>query len=351
MTETTYLAPEPLAPPAIGKEHFSENSAWRVKSLLVWNAFVLLILVAVCACGLVSVRQLFSSPSVMNMLARILPLLLLVAPMVMIASAGGLDLSIGATAALVAIVMATMLNEGFNVGLSFIIAMLPALAIGLINAGLVGLLRIHGALVTIAMAAVLGGLSRLFTGGMTMVVRPGDKLGFLRKYVYESIPIWIVVVIFLLSCVALVQLTPLGRRRRPARQLEEPLGRRFVFTGLPYVLSSLMAGVAGALWLGRVGAARSTQDFGMEFGIIFAVVLGGLCLRGGFGSVVGSVLALMVLVIAQTIMLMQGLHWEVIQLITGAMLLLALLLSQLYYLIVSAMYRPGVRTEPLPIPR
>lgn len=349
MAEPIRLSAEPLAP-APAREHFWENTAWRVGSLLIWVAFVLLILAGIWVYGLISVERLFSSPSVMNMLARALPLLLLVAPMVMIAAAGGLDLSVGSTLALVSIVMAMMLNEGAGVGASFGVAMLAALVIGAINACLIGLLRIHGALVTVAMAAALRGVSYLIAEGQTVAVRDGGGLGFL-EFAHESILGWIAVVIFLLLCVLVVQLTPFGRRRHPARQANEPLRRRFVFVGLPYVLSSVMAGVAGALWLGRLQAASPTFGIGLEFRIIFAVVLGGLCLRGGFGSVVGSVLAMVALVIAETIMLLRGREWSTIQLIVGAGLLLALPLSQLYYAIVAKLYRPDARGPASPIPR
>ncbi len=154
----------------------------------------------------------------------------------------------------------------------------------------------------------------------------------------------------ILVCIALVQLTPFGRRRHPARQANEPLGRRFVFAGLPYVLSSLMAGIAGALSVGRLRTGTPTLGIGLEFPIIFAVVLGGLCLRGGFGSVVGSVLVVAALVLAQTIMNLQGIAAWTGQLITGAGLLVALVLSQLYYAIVAKLYRPNALPA-APVPR
>lgn len=349
MAEPIHLSVAPLAPAAIGKEHFSENTAWRVGSLLIWVAFVLLILVGSCVYGLMSVEVLFSSPSVIDMLAKALPLLLLVAPMVMIAAGGGLDLSVGATVALVSVIMAMMLNEGAGVGVSMAVAMLVALVIGVINACLIGLLRIHGALVTVAMAAALRGVSQLVTEGRMIAVTAEGELDFLA-IAHESILAWIAVVVFLLLCVLLVQLTPFGRRRHPARQANEPLSRRFVFVGLPYVLSSLTAGVAGALWLGRIHAGTATLGIGLELRIIFAVVLGGLCLRGGFGSVVGSVLAVVALVVAETIMMLQNVHSSTIQLIIGGGFLLALLLSQLYYAVVAALYRPDAPL-PAPIPR
>lgn len=102
---------------------------------------------------------------------------------------------------------------------------------------------------------------------------------------------------------------------------------------------------------GRIQGGSPTLGIDLEFRIIFAVVLGGLCLRGGFGSVVGSVLALAALVIAETIMMLQELDWIAIQVITGAGLLLALLLSQLYYAIVAAKYRPDARGPAAHIPR
>jgi len=83
---------------------------------------------------------------------------------------------------------------------------------------------------------------------------------------------------------------------------------------------------------------------GLEFPIVFAVVLGGLCLRGGFGSVVGSVLAVAAIVNLQGIASWTG------QLITSAGLLAALVLSQLYYAIVAAMYRSRALLAP-PAPR
>ena len=260
--------------------HFYENTAWRLVASLIWIGLVVVLTVIVIIWAVSS--QQFNMKFIAT---NLLTIGLMVPAMVMIVSAGGLDLSIGSVIALVGVLVATLMQDlppvvavGLGLGL--------ALVIGLINGTLVGLARIPGVLVTLAMFALARGLAFMMSEGRPMLLEGNAQA-------LDFLPVvgWILFVIVGLGSVLLIQLTPFGRRPDPCQseQVESWLPRA-LFVGVPYILSSLMAGFAGILLLQRLRAGMPTIGINMELNVILAVIIGGTCLGGRFGTVIGGLL-------------------------------------------------------------
>ena len=94
-----------------------------------------------------------------------------------------------------------------------------------------------------------------------------------------------------------------------------------------YLLSGLCAGFAGMLLSAQVGAALPSSGSGTEMDVIAAIVLGGLSLSGGKGSMVGTLLGILILSIIANGLQVLGVNQYVQWVVTGSILILAVLID------------------------
>ncbi|MBV9243985.1 MAG: ABC transporter permease [Methylobacteriaceae bacterium] len=224
---------------------------------------------------------------------------------------GGIDLSVGTTAALASVVSALLSPSGLWPGL--IGGLGAGLAVGAINGFLVTPLRIlpfiatlSGMLAASGTALLLGhnasvgvsyetGFTALGQGdflAFTMPAGLADALG-LGDFPGLPIPACLAAIAYVIGSV-LLNFTPYGRyvlaiggNREAARLMGLPADRVVFFV---YLQSGLLAGLAGVILAAQFGAGQPTEGVGWELFSIAAVVVGGTLLTGGRGSV-GSTLA------------------------------------------------------------
>ncbi|HWK48204.1 MAG TPA: ABC transporter permease [Stellaceae bacterium] len=201
---------------------------------------------------------------------------------------GGIDLSVGATAALASVVSAGLSDIGLGAGLAAGIG--AGLAIGLINGLAITRFRLPAFVTTLATMLAARGLALLISGNQSVSVSwetsftdlgGGDFLDF-------PIPAWIAIVAFIAGSV-LLNFTGFGRtvlaiggNEEAARLMGLPVAR---VKTLVYVLTGGLAGLAGVILAAQFGAGQPTEGQGWELFAIAAVVVGGTLLTGGMGSV------------------------------------------------------------------
>jgi ribose/xylose/arabinose/galactoside ABC-type transport system permease subunit len=303
--------------------HFTDNRAWSAAYLCAWTGTVFVSLAALLL--FLPLHELRYG----IFLEQWLPAALLAAPMVMIVAAGGVDLSVGAVATLAGIIVATLAPEsGFWTALAA--AMAVALGVGLVNAGLVCLLGVHPVLATLGMslAAPLAGLL-LSEQRVVSFQPPWPDLW--KSSLATAAAIAAVVAVG----AVLAHLTPLARRagahtRRPSR---------FFYVGLPYVLSSLAAGLAGVLYLWRFQAADPTMGANREFTVLLAVVMAGTVWGGGLGNAVGAALAALAVTLMNSAFVYEAVPSWVQTPIQGAGIILFAALGTASYRVVDWAYR------------
>jgi ribose transport system permease protein len=330
-----FMNDKELSPTSQTPVHFYENTAWRLVASLIWIGllFILTIGLIISFVGTGNFAMKMVTPN-------LLIIGLMVPAMVMIVSAGGLDLSVGSVIGLVGIVVATLMQDLPPI-VAVVLGLGLALFIGLINGALVGLARIPGVLVTLAMLVLARGLAFAMSEG-----RPVLLEGNAQALDFLPVVGWILFVIVGLGSVLLIQLTPFGRRPDPCQseQVESWLPRA-LFVGVPYILSSLMAGFAGILLLQRLRAGMPTTGINMELNVILAVVIGGTCLGGRFGTVIGGLLGAVFVAILQPFLVVVGVSSYLQQLIIGVLLLVGGGLCYGYYALVGLVYRNRLKRE------
>ncbi len=206
---------------------------------------------------------------------------------------GGIDLSVGSTAALGSVVAALLSPYGVVPGLLGGLA--AGLAVGACNAFIITRLHILPFITTLATMLAASGCALLLAGNQSVSVSyesgftelgQGDFIGF-------PIPAWIALAAYLLGSLIL-NLTSLGRtvlaiggNEDAARLMGLPTDR---VKAIVYLASGGLAGLAGVILAAQFGAGQPIEGVGWELFAIAAVVVGGTLLMGGVGSV-GSTLA------------------------------------------------------------
>jgi galactofuranose transport system permease protein len=254
---------------------------------------VLIALVALILFGWARYDNFLGSFNVLSVLRYNAMFALVALGMCYVIMTGGIDLSVGSTAALGSVVAALLSPYGVLPGLIGGVA--AGLAVGLINAVVITRLNILPFIATLATMLGASGCALLLADNQTVSVSyesgfvelgQGDFLGF-------PIPAWIALLVYLAGSIAL-NFTAWGRTVLAVGGNEEAMR----LMGLPadrakasvYVLSGALAGLAGVILAAQFGAGQPIEGVGWELFAIASVVVGGTLLTGGVGSV-GATLA------------------------------------------------------------
>lgn len=247
-----------------------------------------------------------SRGNISNLLAFTPELGIIALGMAVLMTSGEFDLSVGAVFGFTPIVMWTLFNEGFtSLEVAFLIAMAVAVLIGLVNGLFVTRLGIPSFLVTLGMMMTVRGSALYLTSGFpqrtwTAESRLQDLIAgtfFVGEFrVYASL-IWFVVFAILLhylltqsrvgNWIQAAGGNPVAARARGVR-----VGRTKI--GL-FILTAALSAYAGVTSSIRVSAANPNSGTGYELEVIAMVVIGGTALAGGRGTVIGTVLGVLIL--------------------------------------------------------
>jgi rhamnose transport system permease protein len=246
------------------------------------------------------------------------------------------DLSIGSVLGLSAFLSADLFghHEGIPIALVFLVGLGIGLACGLANGFLTVVGRVPSLVVTLATLYIIRGIDVLVVGG-GQVVASSLPTAFIEipKKTVAGIPVLAIVVALVIGIGAYYlrsfrpgrELYAIGSNPEAARLAGISSGRR-VLTA--FLVSGGIAGVAGVLYAARYGTIDSTAGSGYELQVIAAVVVGGVAIFGGSGSVVGAALGALLLQTILSALYVLGVSpfWN--QAIAGALLLGAIALDR-----------------------
>jgi ribose transport system permease protein len=217
--------------------------------------------------------------------------------------AGGFDLSVGAIAALSAVVAGTaFVDWGFPVWPAMALGALAGLGLGLGNGLLVTVARVNAFIATLAMNFIVYGLAVAITGGFLISIDSPDweTLGLGEVWgINYPILVWLG---FALFCGFLLSRTAFGRYVYAVGGNAEAARLAGVRVGLvramTFAISGLSGGIAGVILSSEVATAQANADnLGNTFNAITAVVLGGISILGGEGAIWRAVLGAFFLVL------------------------------------------------------
>lgn len=262
------------------------------------GSLAIILIIAIGGTGLINprfltgdgTRDLFTSTSVVALLA------IGIAPIVIMRH---IDLSISSTVGLTAWVVADFCakNPDFTWVQCFIIGPVIGIAVGILNGLLVAGLRLPSLVVTLGTLYIVRGVVYVVSNSVDYNAQemPPSLLDLGQKVFFGLLPFtFLLVIIAMLIMGFFMKYTKAGRdayaigSNPPAADL---VGIKvFRRTFLAFVFSGFMAGLAGVFYLMRFAQVDSTAFYGQELAVVAAVVIGGVTIAGGSGTVVGAVI-------------------------------------------------------------
>ena len=248
--------------------------------------------------------------------------------MTFVISAGELDLSVGSTAALSALVGALAMQSGMPWPVAVAAAIASGLAVGAANGFFVTVINIPSFLVTLGMMQLIRGLDMRIT--YTNPVAIGDKtfnaiFGSGKLFGLPSLLIWSVVIALIGHVV--LKYTSFGREilatggNRLAAEYSGVKTKRVKFAA--FLLSGAAAALAGLLYAGMMQTARFNFGEGAELMAIAAVILGGTSLFGGKGTILGTFAGSLLIGTINNGLIIMGLDVSEQMMVAGGIIILA----------------------------
>ena len=246
----------------------------------------------------------------------------------------GFDLSVGSMLSLAGIVLAFMMGAHWNPWLAMVLTMLATTGLGgLVNGGLIGVGKLSFFVVTLATLSLFRGITFVWSQGFTKTVaNPTIATVGDGKVFGLSVPVLLMAGVLLVSLFVL-HYTRFGRavyavggNREAARLSGINVGAVIVAV---YAISGLLAGLAGVMQTGRLGAAAPVAGTGIELSAAAAVLLGGTSFSGGSGGVGGTVVGVLFIGVLRDGLGLSGVSafWQ--DIVTGIILIAAISIDRI----------------------
>jgi ribose transport system permease protein len=255
-------------------------------------------LAAVIACLVLSVlTSTFATPQNLFNVTRNFAFVAIIAlGMTVVIISGGIDLSVGSTLCISAMVLAIIMNAGFGLTLGIAGALAASMLVGAINGYLIAYVRIPPFVVTLGMLSVARSAAMVLSNNrMIYQFGPDEKalfwLGGGSTFGIAN-PVIALVLLAIMTGLMLkwtrwgTRIFAIGSNQHAALLTGVPVRRLKVSV---YMFSSLTAGIAGVLEAGWLGGVTTNLGQSMELSVIAATVIGGANLMGGAGTVFGAV--------------------------------------------------------------
>jgi len=326
MEEVISQAQVPLRTEQVWNERLFPNNEW-----------ILLIVIAVECLVFASAGNNFATAGNAFEISRLsVEIGLLALAMTPIIITGGIDLSVGSMMGLSAVVMGALWRDaGLPISVAIGIALMVGLLGGALNAAMITKLKAPPLIVTLGTFSLFRGIAEGLTRGIENYSGFSPSFLFLGQgYVGGIVPTQLFI---FFPAIALfwwwLHRTTFGRSyyaigfsQEGSRYAGIKVRRRLNFM---YCLSGLLASLAAVIYVAHLGQAKSDAGTGYELTAIAAVVLGGASIFGGRGTVLGTILGLLAIVILQNGLRISGQPTELAGILTGVLLVITILIDRL----------------------
>lgn len=310
------------------------------------NLGLVVALLVICAVGAVTAGDRFASVDNVVTILRLASITGVVSiGMTFVITGGGIDLSVGAIVALASVWATTFATQSMANDTHWLLMVFAALAVGaacgLVNGVLIAYGNVVPFIMTLATLASARGLAEIISERRTQIVPSPDLpdsagvQGFKDFWAADVLGIPLLVVIFALVSVAgwfLFNRTTFGRRtlavggNPEAARLAGIDVRRH--TVLLYVLVGLCCGLAALMFIARTSTGTSTHGTLLELDVIAAVVIGGTLLTGGRGTIVGTVIGVLIFSTLSNVFVLNNQDASTQAVAKGLIIVVAVLLQQ-----------------------
>jgi rhamnose transport system permease protein len=252
-------------------------------------------------------------------------------PMALLILARDIDLSVAAIIAVASLMTGLAAQAGTPVPLLFLVGPVVGAACGVFNGTLVTRIGLPSIVVTIGTMSLFRGLAQVVLGDQVIANYPAGYVSFGQSFIVKWPPLYLSFILFIgLAIVFGVVLHKTAYGRKLYAIGNNPVAARF--SGIPvnrirfwlFVLTGTLAGLAAALLTARIGSTRPNIALGWELEIITMVILGGVSIAGGSGTIIGVVLAVFIIGLINFGLSLLNVPGIVISVLLGVMLIVSI---------------------------
>lgn len=313
---------------AAPKTPFYKKIQWSKYMVYIVFAVVLLLFAVILG------KDFFNGTNLMNVLRQTAMISIMAVAGTFVIAAGQIDLTVGAVAAMTAMLTALILQSTNSILLALVVGIVFGLLVGAINGLLVTKLRLPSFLATLGMMYVLRGSAMWITDTKAVPIKNAlfNKV-FGQGYIGGVSVLILWTILFYIVGIILFNKTPFGRHTLAVGGNETSAG----YSGINvvktkiiiFMMSGAFAAFAGILYAGRMGSGRHSFGDGDEMSVIAAVVLGGTAMSGGVGSVIGALVGSILMGVINNGLILAGLTTSQQTVVKGAIIILAVAMNNL----------------------
>jgi rhamnose transport system permease protein len=321
----------PSAKPQAGSSGFLIEVWERLKS---WEGLLLVILVVVIVVNSLQSPAYLSIGNQVNLFILSIEKIIVALVMTFIIINAEIDLSVASMMGLSACTLGWLFEKGMPISVAFLIGLLVGVLGGAFNAFWIAVVGLPSLVVTLAMLIGFRGLARVLLEDRSIGEFPQwfDNLG--QQPLVGPLPLALIVFfVFLVIAIIILQYSAFGRyvfvignNRDVARYSGVKVHR--VKMGL-FIASGTIAALSGLLFSARLGAVRGDLALGFELDIITMVLLGGVSIFGGSGSLFGVLLSILIVLNLRNGMSLANITGHVQTGVIGVLLILSVLVPNL----------------------
>jgi rhamnose transport system permease protein len=306
----------------------------RLRPALRWETGLAVVVVLILIIGSAASPQFLTGNNLFNLGLSNGEIAIMTLPMTLIIISGEIDLSVASILGMSSALLGYLWSKGWPMPAIFVFVAVVGILAGAVNGLLVTRLRLPSLAVTIGTLA-------LYRGIATIILGPNTVSNFPTAYTnlgINSVPFtgndmtWSTLIFIVLAIIfgVVLHATPLGRSiyaMGASAEAAQFAGIRVkrIKTGL-YMLSGLICALAGVLWTFRLDTAVQNNGLGLELSVVAIVLLAGVSIFGGKGSIIGVVLGVLAFAGIQNALLLTNFNQEATGIVTGALLLASVFL-------------------------
>jgi rhamnose transport system permease protein len=312
----------------------AHDLAERLRGLVRWEYGLLIALGAVVVFGTQASSQFLTSFNILYLNLSIGEVAIMALPMTLIIITGEIDLSVASILGMSSALLGDLASHGWSMPPAIAVVLLVGAAAGFVNGFLVTRVGLPSLAVTIGTLTLYRGIAVIILGPSTISAFPAKytdigvtPLPHTGGYLSYSVGIFFVLAIVF---AVVLHATPFGRSLFVMGANEE--AARFAGIRVKrtkhflFVVSGLVCALAGILYTFRLSTAVQDNGLGLELNVVTIVLLGGVSIFGGRGTILGVVLAIAVFAGLQNALFLTDFEQRAMGVVTGTLLLLSVLI-------------------------
>ena len=301
--------------------------------LLRWETILCLLLVAVIVVNALGSPYFLDLYNLSDMTQNFSEKAIIALGMALLILTREIDLSVAAIVALASLAIGYGAQAGYGPAMLIAIGLGVGIVCGAFNGWLVTGFGLPSIVVTIGTMSLYRGIAQVVLGDQAITTYPEEYTNLAQLYIIQEPPLYLAFILFLVLAVVFtvaLHFTAWGRMLYAIGN--NPVAARF--SGIPvnrirfliFVLTGLLSGLASALLTARIGSTRPNIALGWELEVVTMVVLGGISIAGGSGTMPGVVIAVFVLGLTTFGLTLINVPGIVIAVILGVLLVAAIAL-------------------------